>query len=532
MTIGSSLQRYPLLRLIVAYVCGVAAADKLYAHVDSLLMWALACSAGALLLMLCTCARRHRLWNVAFGVAASVMFLSLGVAGYSIQRDSMRYEWSDAKRIYEARVLEVPRERERSVLCVMQVNAVHDSIEWHAVRRKVFVYMQPDTTARTLLPGDVVCFEGRVEEPRNFSEDLTFDYARYVTMQGASGTVYLPRESWVCVDSASDHTLREKMLRLRHRLQHDYMYTAFTDDALGVLAALTMGDKRTLNDEVRAAYTDAGAAHALALSGLHVGVIYAMLAFLMRGLVRRRSLRWLCELVTVAMLWLFALMVGMSASVVRAVFMYTLYVLARWISKDSAPLGVLSLAAMVMLMLKPIYLFDVGFQLSFMAMAAILWLEPHMEMLFCRASLPRVVSYFIGVICMSLAAQLGTLPLTLYHFGTFPSYFLLTNLVVMPLLSLVLVLSVVWWLLILLRMPLSQPLGQLLQHLTQWMNDILAHISQWPGAVLHADGFNAMSALSLYLLILFVGLFVVKKWPRGFVFALVALLGLLVSFLL
>lgn len=526
--IGDTIRRYPLLRLLVPYIIGVAVADALCPRIAGWWPYAAVASAVLLLVMGGLCALRRRAWVT--GVVASLFFLLLGGVGASMARQHLHCAWPPREAVYEARVMDAPQRRARSMLCEMEVTAVRDSSAWHRVERKVLAYMQPTAGADSLKAGDVVCFRGRVKPPRNFSDDLDFDYARYVTLQGAAGTVYLPEEDWRRAGEDS-LTLRERMLHLRHTLLKEYMRPAFEGDALGVLSALTLGDKRGLSEEARAAYTDAGAAHVLALSGLHVGVIYAMLAFLMRGVLRRRDLRWLRELLTIAVLWLFALMVGMSASVVRAVTMCTLYILSRWMSGDSDSINVLSLSALAMLLVRPLYLFDVGFQLSFMAMAAILWLEPHLEVLFHRSSLHPILAYPVGVVCMSLAAQLGTFPLTLYHFGTFPAYFLVTNLIVIPYLYVVLMLTLVWWGLSLAGLPWAAPLGHGVQFLVGWMNDLLSWIGRWPGAVLHVEGFNALAVLFTYLFILFTGLFLVKRWPRGAVLALASLLGLLLSLL-
>lgn len=528
MAIGDSIQRYPLLRLLVPYICGIALADRVYLLCDSLLSYSIIGCLLAVVVMIGVYTARHFVWHIVYGVAATVMFLSLGVVSYTQNRDRISYEWPVDACVYEARVTEYPRSSEHGARCMMQMQAIRDSSQWSAVNRKILVYMPP-AAADSLLPGDVICFRAKVRPPQNFSDDLDFDYAHYVTMQGASGTAYVPERQ--CVRVGEDKlSLNECLMRLSHRLQVDYMYAAFGKDELGVLAALTLGDKRMLSDEVRAIYTDAGVAHVLALSGLHVGVIYAMLAFVMRGIVRKRGMRWLRDLLVIVVLWLFALMVGMSASVVRAVTMCTLYILAHWVGGDNSPINTLSLAALLMLFVQPFYLFDVGFQLSFMAMVSILWLEPYLERCLIGRSLHRVPAYFISVVCMSLAAQLGTFPLSLYHFGTFPSYFLLTNLLVVPFLSAVLLLTLLWWILVLGGIPLSVPLGRLLQHFTEWMNACLVHIGQWPGAVLHVTDYNQFSVLFTYLMMFFLGLLFVKKWSRGLVFALAALLCLLVSF--
>ena len=502
----------------------------MYSQLSSLTFWSIVVGLLFLFLIIVAYLSRSVLPRVVYGLVATLMFLSLGVTSYSLSRDNIAYHWHPDEHVYEAEVIERPRARARSVLCPMRVTAMQDSSSWHPVHRKVFVYMQPTPEASSLQPGDVICFRGKVRPPTNFSEDLTFDYAHYVTMQGGAGTVYLPQEQWQKV-GVSSFSLRERMEHLRSGLETRYMHKAFSSETYSVLAALTLGDKHSLSDEVRAIYTDAGVAHALALSGLHVGVIYAMIAFLMRGLVCRRSMRWLRELSIIVILWLFALLVGLSASVVRAVSMCTLYIIARWVSGESSSINILSLAAMIMLLVNPLYLFDVGFQLSFMAMAVILWIEPHLEELFHRRSLHPFIAYPLGIVCMSLAAQLGTFPLSLYHFGTFPVYFLLTNLLVVPCLNIMLPLTVGWWILTLAGSSWSIPMGHLLDTLTHWMNSCLASIGHWPAAVLHVSDFNFASALFTYLLILFLGLFIIKRWPRGLVLALASLLGLLLSFL-
>lgn len=524
-----SIQRYPLLRLLVAYLLGEGIAHAVYPMADAMMLSRILLPGAVLTItVLAVCVVVNRGAKMLFGVSASLVFLSLGAIGYIYERQNDVYDWSPEEVIYKAHLTDTPRNRERSVLCVVSIDAVSDSVAWHGVHRKVYAYMAPSDSVGSLKPGDVIHFKACVRRPRNFSDDLTFDYARYLSMQGVAGTVYLPEHAWVKTGEYRAD-LKARMLRRRQHLMQRHLYPAFDKEAMGVLAALTLGERRMLTHEVRSAYIDAGAAHALALSGLHVGVIYMILSFLVRGVVRRRSMRWIADVAVIAVLWLFALMVGLSASVVRAVAMCTLYAVARRVSRDSASIHVLSLAALLMLLLHPLYLFDVSFQLSFMAMASILWLEPYMEEALIRSRQSSIASYVTGVLCMSLAAQLGTLPLSLYHFGTFPTYFLITNTLVVPCLSVLLILSVVWWALAIMGLPWAAPLGALLQYLTQALTAALTHIAHWPYAVLHVEQFGGISVFFTYMLIFCLGIFYTKKRPRALVLALASLLGLLVS---
>lgn len=529
MVLSDIIQRYPLLRLLISYIIGVVVADALYPYAGDWWLYCLGlCVASLLLLIVCGAKRGVAL---ASGVLSLLFFVSLGAVGYGLSRQHACFAWPPHKMVYVARVLDAPQQRERSMLCAIRVEAVDDAASWQRVNRKVLAYMEPTAAVGSLQVGDAICFRGKVMPPRNFAEDRDFDYARYVVMQGAAGTVYLPERDWVKV-AGGMLSVRERMMRFRDTLQEKYMRPLFDDEAFGVLSALTLGDKSSLDKAVRDAYTNAGAAHVLALSGMHVGVIYGMLSFVLHGLFRRRGMRWLRELVTIAVLWLFALMVGMSASVVRAVTMCTLYVVARWVADDtSSSLHVLSLTALLMLLVQPLYVFDVGFQLSFTAMLSILWLGPYMEIFYRRYDLCPVLTYFFGIVSISLVAQIGVLPLLLHHFGTFPSYFMVTNLVVVPLLSVVLLLALVWWALLLTGIPLAHPLAVLLHDVICWTNDALANIAQWPGAVIRVDEFGVWKVFFSYLFVLFAGLFVIKKWHRGAVLALASMLFLLMTFL-
>ena len=531
MAIGDSIQRCPLLHLLLSYIVGIGIADWLYPYVGPLPMWGI----GGLLLALVSLCLYYGISfrkgsGVGYGMVALWLFFVLGAGSYSLTRGQMCCAWPLGEELYEARVVESPRSRAHSVLCVLEVRAVADSASWDAVGRKVFAYMQPCAETDSLYPGDMIAFRGRVRVPKNFSDDLPFDYVRYVTMQGVSGTVYIPQGRWVEAER-SGVPLVLGLLGMRQRLLEQYMYPTLDADASGVLAALTMGDRRALSEEVRASYADAGAAHVLALSGMHVGVIYLLLSFMLRILLPYYRLYGLRQLFVVGALWLFALMVGMPASVVRAVAMCTLYVVARWVSRDSAPLHVLSLTALLMLLVHPLYLFDVGFQLSFMAMVSILCVEPYVEALLRRRALHPVLGYLVSLVGVAIAAQLGTFPLVLYHFGTFPTYFLVTNLVAVPALSIVLLSGAVWWVLALVGFPWLDPFSHLLQYMVHGVNACFSRIAQWPGAVLHVAECSILTALFIYLMIFFTVLFVVKKWPRGLVFALVSLLGLLMTLL-
>lgn len=208
-------------------------------------------------------------------------------------------------------------------------------------------------------------------------------------------------------------------------------------DELATVGALTLGYKEELGKELRRHFQASGAAHVLAVSGLHTGIIYGVLLWLLTlgGRVKpryeNRAGRWTISLLIISVMWFYAWLTGMTPSVVRAVLMVTIFEVGRMAYRQAISLNTIAAAAVLILLVKPTDLWSVSFQLSFAATAAIVILMSAFRHLVI--SKYRSLNYLTGILLVSIAAQLGTLPLTMYYFGQMSNYFLLTNLIVLPL---------------------------------------------------------------------------------------------------
>ena len=202
-------------------------------------------------------------------------------------------------------------------------------------------------------------------------------------------------------------------------------------DDYSILAAMTLGDKSAVSREQKEQFSVAGTSHLLALSGLHLGIIYMLLTSLFR------SRRWqlVNQLLIVSSVWAFVLLVGMPSSVVRAAVMITVYAFVSLLNRSKTPINTLALTAILMLVSNPYALFDIGFQLSFSAVLAILLFMPLFNSLF---TLPFWLSPLWKTTAVTVAAQLGTAPLVAYYFGRFSVWFLLANYLAIPLATLIL----------------------------------------------------------------------------------------------
>jgi competence protein ComEC len=262
-------------------------------------------------------------------------------------------------------------------------------------------------------------------------------------------------------------------------------------DAYAVVAAMALGDKKGLTKELKETYSVTGASHILALSGLHLSIIYTMVSLLIG---RRRQM--FAQIVMITGLWVFVFLVGMPTSVVRSAVMLTLYAVLSLGHRDKMSVNTLAFTAIVMMIVSPMTLFDVGFQMSYMAVFTILLFVPLFEEVFPEQYLMShsVVKWVWGIVTVSLAAQIGTAPLTAYYFGRFSTCFLLTNLIVMPAAVVILILTMV--------VMLIPSLAYLLLYIVAKLNAILSWIASIPGSSINGLHPSVLQISMVYVIII------------------------------
>ena len=290
------------------------------------------------------------------------------------------------------------------------------------------------------------------------------------------------------------HRARQRMLRQRDLLAARYQEQGLADDAYSLVVAMTLGDKATLSSDLRETYAATGASHVLALSGLHLGIIYWLVTLLMVG--RRR--RMVSQVVTILAIWAFAFLTGLSPSIVRSATMLTVYGLLSVGYRRGASVNVLAFTAVVMLVVSPLAVFDISFQMSFLAVLAILLFHPLLFRLLPSPWLQAhpVAKWLWGMLTLSLSAQLGVAPLIAFYFHRFSTYFLLSNFIVIPGAYLILLGGL---LLLLTGLPL---VASLLAGVASLMNGLLSALSSLPLSTI--DGLR-LSVLQIVLLYVVVG---------------------------
>lgn len=434
-----------------------------------------------------------------FGMGTALFMFLVGCVLMEAGRRRVKVEWFPEKAVYGGIVQEVPVEKTRSIQYKIRIN-----------ERDVLLYLSIDSLSRSVDIGDSLLFYALVSEPVGRKDSSRWDYAEYLRFHGIGGTAYAAPGCWKKEDVRSELTWKQRALKLREGIVSAYRRWGMSEEQWPVLAALTVGHKSALDNELRNGYSAAGISHVLALSGLHVGIVWMLLGGLLRPLERVFKSHWPGGLLGIILLWGFAYVAGLEAPVVRATVMCMFMELGRLAGRKVLSVNAVSVAAFFMLLYNPFYLFDWGFLLSFAAVISIIMFYPLFR------SLVHTDNHLLGwgwrVMAVSLAAQLGTAPLVMYFFSNFSVYFLLGNMLAAVIVPLIVGLSLFSLLLIPFPVVL-QGVFTLQGYLVDVMNVTAYEISEWPFArIVYTD----MPAVGVFVAYLFLGsVWLYWKYPSG-----------------
>ena len=488
MKTNGKIQLYPLVRVSIILMIGMMVGYMLRSSLSAM-HWLLA--AGIVTMM--TAVMRKVV------IQSLLVFAIVFLVGASV----MSHAWQSRKSIsshgpvhYEAVVVSSPVVRDRVVTCDLLIL----SSEAKVLVKASFIR---DERSEQLQMGDGLeaC---SVWKEWNKSQSAQFDYALYMRSHGYQAQTFVSEWRWqeVNLQSLSWFTRARLVVgqwreSLIGRLKaHDFFY-----QDLAVVTAMSLGDKTMINKEIRESYSISGVSHVLALSGMHLGIIYLVLSMTVARWRRCRGLlRPVSEGVILLAIWMYVFLVGMSPSVVRSAVMITVFSLMSLLHRGKMSLNVLGFTAIVMLLSNPMNLFDVGFQMSFIAVASIL-LFSHRIFVCLPTVRHRLLRWLWGLLSVSLAAQIGVAPLTAYYFGQVSCYFLFTNIIIVMLTTLIIYLSLAFFIFSWLT-PVASLLAQLLSVVAHVQNTVVQWISTCPGSVIRNLHLHVVQVLLIYVIIL------------------------------
>ena len=349
----------------------------------------------------------------------------------------------------------------------------------------------------------------------NHCENDTFKaYNSYLFHHGICATAYASSNQWQVKPCLGDPSILLVAKNQQEKLHHIYDEHGINDEAGSIIEAMTIGRKTDLLADTRDAYSKAGVSHILALSGFHVGIIVLMLQFFFFGKILPLRWQWICNILIIIALWLYALLTGVSPSLVRASSMFTILLLCQFFNREVLSPNSCALAYFLMLCINPFYLHDIGFQLSFIAVGAIGILGKRLVNL-CTSS-PKLIHYmwFITIVAISLISTLFTAPLVAHYFGRFTPISLLSNLVLFPFVYLLMWTSILWWLFLWCD-PINTFLTDVLNWTANTLNTIVEKLSSLPFATVEWHP-NQLTTILCYVALLILTYYILRKTPAKF----------------
>ena len=417
------VQNIPFLRLSVALVAGIITGNYL-----DLQLYFLLILTGVCLITLWLVHRYYMYqFSPIFGIGVQLLFYFLGIAVFTLHNKKPDF-YSNG--YFTATVLEAPVEKENSFKSLLKINHFIKKDSIYYSDEKVLVYFSKAEKAAELHPGNVISVKQNPQKIENNGNPFEFDYKNYLARKKIYRQIYLPQDSWIFTDETDRFSVKILAEKLRLKLLKIYRSQKLGENELEILSALTLGYKRELDPDTRRVFASAGAMHILAVSGLHVGIIYLILLKILGFLRKRKAGKIMFVFMVLTSLWIFAFVTGLSPSVSRAATMFTFFVIGNNLRRQVNIYNSLTGSALFLLLINPNNLFEVGFQLSYSAVFGIVFLQPKFEKLLEVKT--KILRYFWQLLTVSVAAQIATFPFTAFYFNQFPTYFWISNLIVIP----------------------------------------------------------------------------------------------------
>lgn len=450
--------------------------------------------------------KRYRLRWLFGGVMVCYLFFAgyalTSVKQASVQNDYFRNFESEAD-YYVARVFDYPTERENSIKVILELQSQYaDSVPSRQISGKVMAYFQKTDAAMQLAYGDLVVIPAPVVEVSGPANPGEFDYRNYLLRKGVTGQSFLRDEDWIDLEVNEANPLYAFSYRFRDILLASLNRCGLQGDEFGVAAAILLGYDDDLADDVRQNYVAAGSMHILCVSGMHVGIIYLLASALLSFLNRKKWMKLLKQILLLVLIWFYAMIAGLSPSILRSALMISFVIIGEMLRRKGFAINSIAASAFVLLCINPYNLFEIGFQLSYVAVIGIVVLQRPIYGWLCFKN--KILDKAWEITAVALAAQIATIPFTLFYFNQFTTYFWLSNLFMTPI-SFIVILGGMVLLLVSWIPFLNTVVGYAVWGAIYVMNYLVGFVERIPGSIikgLYISEFEFFLLLVAFVLIL------------------------------
>ena len=506
---------YPLIRIAVFFCGGILFA------IYNPLTWdltnaAVTCFAGLVLLLTFYLLRkkiavaRYLFWLGSLLIISISGFLLVKVRTESSLENHILH-LHDSIQAYEAVIIDPFEEKKNSFKTTVAVSKVKTSGGWTEATGKVNFYISKTGFSHDLIWGDHIIVKGSPLETSPPSNPYEFNYKRFLTFRNVFHQHYVRQGDWAKTGEFDPGFLRYSAAARKYFTEVIQKYVQGKQEQ-AVSLALVIGVTDGIDNELVSAYSASGAMHVLAVSGLHVGIIYGILLFLLKPIQKDKRGKWMVAIISLVLLWSYAFITGLSPSVLRAVMMFSFMAVARPLNRRTNIFNTLAGSAFILLLIDPYLIMSVGFQLSYLAVIGIIWIQRPLYQLWEAPN--RLMDWVWKISCVSIAAQATTFSLGLLYFHQFPTYFLFSNLIVIPISTAILILGIVLNA-VSFSNPLAAVVGWLLEKFSWLLNWSVFTVEGLPHSIIsniYIDVFQSWLILGILGSLIFLFQFRKMRW--------------------
>lgn len=493
------LNSFPLVRLLLPFVIGIVVAI----YLPSNAIYPFYAFTFLFILTIISLLIKNYNLKYVFGI---LVHINLLLAGYSLtsfkaENKIVTNNNSNDNQFIIAEISEPIVVKEKSIKAILTIKGIKSKQNWLKSEGRAIIYLQKDSLSIQLKANDIIAFEPMLKDvppPQNPNE---FDFRNYLAYHLIYQQAYLKTSNWTILKKANNLSIFAWASETRKNLINKLENLGIKDDRLHVASALILGYKDDIDAQLKNAYSSAGAMHVLAVSGLHVGIIFLIFNQLLLFLHKIKYGKYIQGVLLILILWIYALLTGLSPSVMRAATMFSFIVGAKMTNRNSNFFNTLAASALTLLLFNPLLIMEVGFQLSYLAVIGIVVIQPLIYNLYYTKS--WLLDKIWELTAVSIAAQIATFPLGLYYFHQFPNYFLLSNLIVIPLAIGILYLG----LLVLALSPIpviASFLAKVLDYVILFLNKIVIYIDELPYSLSQNIKFTLLDNYLIYITIILV----------------------------
>ena len=488
--------QFPLIKITFFFLCGLLTAPFIICNPISIFCISAVILASCGLIYL----SKIQLKTPVFAVGTFIISFLIGISTVQIHnqlrfRNHYVYVIQKNEKTYYLNV--TITEKLKKTATKSRFEATVNSINGKNKSGKIILNIASDTSLNAIDIGTSINVKGAVYKNQEIKNPNQFDYSKYLEKKQIYAQVFTTIDGCQ-IESKPTLSLNYYASKIRHRIIKNLQDNHFNDTELNVVIALLLGQQQDISPEILKDYQLAGAIHVLSVSGLHVGFILLFITLLLRPISNTKRGLQIKLIITILSLWSFGVLAGLAPCVLRSVTMFSFLAIGNFMRRSVNIYHTLLVSILLILIIEPSFLFDVGFQLSYSALFFIVWLQPTLSGIYVPKY--KIVKYFWDIITVSFAAQIGTFPLSIYYFHQFPGLFFVTNLVILPALYFILGLGIVVVVMAALNISFV-PFLKLLEGLIYYLNQFIKTIASFEDFVFTNISLSQTMMIGLYLVL-------------------------------